>query len=61
VFRVENAGDLDLCFKTINQLEQSPVRVPGAKRKLELFWYFAIPCAFFFLLWGLGEAVVLKQ
>lgn len=60
-FRVENANDLANCFATINSLEQSPVRVPGAKRKWELFWYFAGPAIFFFLLGFLGEAIVLKQ
>jgi hypothetical protein len=61
VFRVENAGDLNECFKTINSLEQSPVRVPGARGRDELFWYFAIPALVFFLLGAFAEAVVLKQ
>lgn len=61
IFRVENANDLVNCFATINSLEQSPVSVPGAKRKLELFWYFAGPAIFFFLLAFMGEAVLLKQ
>lgn len=61
VFRVENAGDMNLCFETINKLEQSPVRVPGAKRKLELFWYFAFASILLFMLATLSEALVHKQ
>jgi hypothetical protein len=61
VFRVENAGDMNLCFETINKLEQSPVRVPGAKRKTELFWYFAGASLIFLLLGAATEALFHKQ
>jgi Ca-activated chloride channel family protein len=61
VFRVENAGDMQKCFETINTLEQSPVKIPGAKRKLELFWYFAGPALALFLLGAICDALVLRR
>ena len=52
---------MNLCFETINKLEQSPVRVPGAKRKTELFWYFAGASLIFLLLGAATEALFHKQ
>jgi len=61
VFRVENGGDLNLCFQTINSLEQSPVKVMGKEKRAELFYYFAAAAAAFLLLGLIGEALVLNE
>jgi Ca-activated chloride channel family protein len=61
VFRVENGGDLNLCFETINSLEQSAVKVAGVHKHDERFFYFAYAAVFFFLLGFTAEAIVLNQ
>ncbi|HEY9775936.1 MAG TPA: VWA domain-containing protein [Planktothrix sp.] len=61
VFRVENGGDLNLCFQTINSLEQSAVQVSGAHKHDERFYYFAYAALFFFLVGLTAEAIVLNQ
>ncbi len=61
VFRVENAGDMNLCFQTINSLEQSPVKVMGKEKRAELFYYFATAAAVLLLLGLIGEALVLNE
>jgi Ca-activated chloride channel family protein len=61
VFRVENGGDLNLCFQTINSLEQSSVKVAVGLKHDELFFYFAAAAVGFFLLGFLAEAIVLNQ
>lgn len=60
-FRVENAEDLDKCFRSIDELERSAVQIETTKKHEELFFYFAAAAAILFFLGILGEALVLNQ
>lgn len=60
-FRVENAGDLPECFKTIDEMERSVVQVETSEKRDELFFYFAFASIVLLLLGTLGEALFLNQ
>ncbi|HEY9869021.1 MAG TPA: VWA domain-containing protein [Candidatus Obscuribacterales bacterium] len=60
-FRVENAKDLDECFRSIDQMERSAVQIETSQKREELFHYFAFAAAILFLLGITGEALVLNQ
>lgn len=60
-FRVENAGDLADCFKTINEMERSVVQVDTSQKREELFFYFVFASIGLLLLGTLAEALFLNQ
>lgn len=61
VFRVEQAGDMQTVFRTIDQMERSSVSVYSTERRDERFAAFAIAAILLFVLACLGEAIVLNQ
>lgn len=60
-FRVENAKDLDDCFRSIDELERSAVQIETTSKRDELFHYFALASLLMFTLGIIGEALVLNQ
>jgi len=60
-FRVETAGDLQLVFTSIDQMERSSVSVYSSEKRDERFAAFAIAAILLLVLAGLAEAVVLNQ
>jgi uncharacterized protein with von Willebrand factor type A (vWA) domain len=61
VFRVETAGDLQLVFTAIDQMERSSVSVYSSEKRDERFAAFAIAAIVLLLLACLAEALVLNQ
>ena len=61
VFRVETAGDLQLVFTAIDQMERSSVSVYSSEKRDERFAAFAIAAILLLVLAGLAEAIVLNQ
>jgi Ca-activated chloride channel family protein len=61
VFRVENAGDLDKVFQTINSLETSSVQIQSSEKREELFFLFATAALILFVLGAIGEAIILNE
>jgi len=60
-FRVENAKDLDDCFRSIDQLERSAVQIETSQKREEMFMAFAMAAAILLVLGVIGEALVLNQ
>lgn len=60
-FRVENAKDLDECFRSIDQLERSAVQIETSQKREEMFMAFAMAAAILLILGVIGEALVLNQ
>ncbi|MBY0552814.1 MAG: VWA domain-containing protein [Candidatus Obscuribacterales bacterium] len=58
VFRVENAGELEKCFDTINQLEQGPIKVSSFNVFQELYPYVLFMAMFCCVGWVLASAIV---
>lgn len=58
VFRVENAGDLEKCFDTINQMEQGPIKVSSFNVFQELYPYVLALAMLFGVGWVLTSALV---
>jgi len=61
VFRIETAGDLQMVFNAIDQMERSSISVYSSEKRDERFAAFAIAAILLLLLAGLAEAVVLNQ
>lgn len=60
-FRVENAKDLDECFRQINAMERSAVQIETSTKREEMFMAFALAAALLLILGVIGEALVLNQ
>lgn len=60
-FRVENAKDLDDCFRSIDQLERSAVQIETSQKREEMFMAFAMAAVVLLVLGVIGEALVLNQ
>ncbi|MBC7997179.1 MAG: VWA domain-containing protein [Leptolyngbya sp.] len=60
-FRVENAKDLDECFRKIDSMERSAVQIETSTKREEMFMAFALAAALLLILGVIGEALVLNQ
>jgi len=60
-FRVEQAGDLQLVFSAIDQMERSSVAVHSSEKRDERFAAFAMAAILLLLMAGFAEAIILNQ
>ena len=60
-FRVENAKDLDECFRSIDEMERSAVQIETSQKREEMFMAFAMAAVLLLVLGAIGEALVLNQ
>jgi len=61
VFRVEQAGDLQLVFSAIDQMERSAVAVHSSEKRDERFAAFALAAILLLVMAGFAEAIILNQ
>lgn len=61
VFRVENNDDMQNCFRSIDELERSPVQVNMRSAYQDRFFIFALIALGLFLLAALAELVIVSK